>query len=72
MSQPALALRTSVRGIVSQAGKKMNCPKVPGVLRWIEEKSKSPPFDFAQGRLSRKEREKWGTRLTAPTGAEWG
>jgi len=24
-------------------------------------KPKAPPFDFAQGRLSRKEREKWGT-----------
>jgi hypothetical protein len=23
---------------------------------------KAPPFDFAQGRLSRKGREKWGTR----------
>ncbi len=27
------------------------------------EKSKSPPFGFAQGRLSRKGREKCGTRL---------
>src|SRR5271154_1778711 len=26
------------------------------------QKSKAPPFDFAQGRLSRKGREKWGTR----------
>jgi hypothetical protein len=24
--------------------------------------SKAPPFDFAQGRLSRKVHEKWGTR----------
>jgi hypothetical protein len=23
---------------------------------------KAPPFDFAQGRFSRKEREKWSTR----------
>jgi hypothetical protein len=26
---------------------------------------KAPPFDFAQGRLSRKERENWGTRPDA-------
>jgi hypothetical protein len=29
---------------------------------WNGTDEKSPPFDFAQGRLSRKEREKWGTR----------
>jgi len=27
-----------------------------------EIKSKAPPFDVAEGRLSPKEREKWGTR----------
>jgi|HubBroStandDraft_2_1064218.scaffolds.fasta_scaffold17396_2 hypothetical protein len=32
----------------------------PGLI--VSCKSKAPPFDFAQGRLSRKEREKWGTQ----------
>src|SRR5579863_7960286 len=35
-----------------------------GMAGGLEEvrRSKAPPFDFAQGRLSRKRREKWGTR----------
>ncbi len=37
---------------------------------------KAPPFDSAQGRLSRKEREKWGTPHATPTHRkqrdEWG
>jgi len=32
----------------------------PGTF--VNSKPKAPPFDFAQGRLSRKGREKWGTR----------
>jgi|SRR5580700_60449 hypothetical protein len=32
-------------------------------------KSKAPPFDFAQGRLSRKGREKWGTRPQCKDGS---
>jgi hypothetical protein len=33
----------------------------------INPDGKAPPFDFAQGRVSRKKREKWGTRRFTET-----